>query len=78
MGAHNASDPFEILGYVIFFEYIFTLDEDMVSTPWWDEGKRFLKTGVAEMIMKSTLRREYTTTRSLFMNTLGVTLTEKE
>jgi hypothetical protein len=50
----------------------------MVSTPWWDEGKRFLKAGVVEMIMKSTLRREYTTTRLLFMNKLGVTLTEKE
>jgi hypothetical protein len=75
---YNVSDPFEILGSVIIFEFLFDLDEDIASTPWWDEGKRFLKAGVVEMIMQSTIRREYTTTRLSYMNNLGVTLTERE
>jgi len=75
---YNVSDPFEILGSVIIFEFLFDLDEEIAQTGWWDEGHRFLKAGVVGNILQNTIRREYTATRDVYLEKLGTTLSAEE
>jgi hypothetical protein len=54
----NSGDAFDILGSVIIFELLFNLDEAIAAAPWWDEGGRWMKAGIIEMILQATIRRE--------------------
>lgn len=74
----NVNDPFEVLGSVVFFEFLFTLDEEIAASSWWDDRFRFLKAGVVGMIMQSTIRREHSINRRLYVERLGTVLTENE
>ena len=75
---YNVSDPFEILGSVIFFEFLFDLDEEIASTSWWDGRKRFFRAGVVEVMMQTVIRREYTATRDTYTAKLGALLSRQE
>lgn len=76
----NVTDPFEILGSVIFFEFLFDLDEDVANSEWWDKRKRFLKVGVVGLIMQVTVQQEDTFTRDAYLKKVGkeLSLTEEE
>jgi hypothetical protein len=76
----NVTDPFEILGSVIFFEFLFDLDEDVANSEWWDKRKRFLKAGVVGLIMLATVQQEDTHTRQAYLKKVGkeLSLTEEE
>lgn len=55
----NVSDPFELLGSVIFFEFLFDLDEEIAGSRWWDtRSKRYLKAGVVGTILQNSIRGE--------------------
>eukprot|EP00980_Cylindrotheca_fusiformis_P030206 scaffold24532_cov157-Cylindrotheca_fusiformis.AAC.9 len=62
----NVTDPFEILGSVIFFEFLFDLDEEVANSQWWDKRKRFLKAGVVGLIIQYTVQQEDTHTREAY------------
>lgn len=74
----NVSDPFELLGSVIFFEFLINLDEEIVETKWWDDGKRFLKTGIVSCIMQNTIRRDITDTCEKYLEKMGKTMSPTE
>lgn len=63
----NVTDPFEILGSVIFFEFLFDLDEELANSIWFDRGKRFLKAGLVGLILQQTVQQEYSHTRDSYM-----------
>ena len=65
----NVSDPFELLGSVIFFEFLFGLDEEIADSRWWDtRGKRFLRAGVVGCIIQNTIRRERCQSSDVYLN----------
>ena len=74
----NVSDPFEILGSVIFFEFLFDLDEEIAASSWYDDEKRFIKAGVVEMCMQTNIRRERMRTKKTWTDWLDQTLAEAE
>jgi hypothetical protein len=51
---------------MIFFEFLFDLDEEIAGTDWWDEGNRFLKAGVLGMIMQKLLSEKVTACSSTY------------
>ena len=61
------TDPFDILGSVIFFEFLFDLDEELASSIWFDRGQRFLKAGLVGLIVQQTVQQDYTNTRDLYL-----------
>ena len=75
---YNVNDPFEVIGSVVFFEFLFTLDEEIAASSWWDDRFRFLKAGVVGIIMQSTIRREFSTSPKLYVERLGTVLTPNE
>lgn len=69
----NVRDPFELLGSVIFFEFLFGLDEEIASSRWWDTGtKRFLKVGVVGNILQINIGREYCNSSDNYLRKFGV------
>ncbi|CAJ1954615.1 unnamed protein product [Cylindrotheca closterium] len=63
----NVTDPFEILGSVIFFEFLFDLDEELANSIWFDRGSRFLKAGLVGLILQQTVQQENSHTRDTYM-----------
>jgi len=63
----NISDPFEIIGSVLFFEFLMDLDEELANTAWWDNGKRFFKAGVVGLILQSEVKEKNTVTKEAFL-----------
>jgi hypothetical protein len=74
----NVSDPFELLGSVIFFEFLFDLDEEIASTSWWDRNKRLLKAGIISTIMQNTIRRSILLDSETYLGKMGFTLSKAE
>ena len=74
----NVSDPFELLGSVIFFEFLINLDEEIAETQWWDNGNRFLKSGIISCIMQNTIRRDYVSSCEEYLEHMGKTLSDTE
>lgn len=64
----NVSDPFEILGAVLFFEFLFDLDEEIARSRWWDEDKRYIRAGVVGLILQSTIKQKESVTKAAFVN----------
>jgi len=62
----NVSDPFELLGSVIIFEFLIDLDEEFANSKWWDRGQRFLKAGLVGLILQQTLQQDSTNTRQSY------------
>lgn len=77
---YNVSDPFEILGSVIFFEFLFDLDEELANSQWFDRGKRFLRAGLVGLILQQTIQQEHTYTRDTFMKKIAseISMTDEE
>eukprot|EP00934_Nitzschia_sp_Nitz4_P006971 Nitzschia sp. Nitz4//scaffold174_size87051//69494//71894//NITZ4_005120-RA/size87051-snap-gene-0.116-mRNA-1//-1//CDS//3329538905//6961//frame0 len=74
----NVSDPFELLGSVIIFEFLFDLDEEIAGAPWWDGENRFLKAGIISIIIQNTIRRDSVEHTEAYFDMLGETLTPQE
>mmetsp|Transcript_25110 Transcript_25110/g.27667 ORF Transcript_25110/g.27667 Transcript_25110/m.27667 type:complete len:775 (+) Transcript_25110:170-2494(+) len=64
----NIADPFEIIGSVLFFSFLMDLDENIVCTTWFDDGKRFFKAGVVGLILQSTIEQKNTVTKKGFLD----------
>lgn len=75
---YNVSDPFELLGSVIFFEFLFNLDEEIARTSWWDGSKRLLKAGIISTIMQNTIRRSILLDSETYLRKMAFTLTKDE
>lgn len=75
---YNVSDPFELLGSVIFFEFLFDLDEEIARTSWWDKNARLLKAGIVSTIMQNTIRRSTLLDSTTYLDKMGGTLSDDE
>lgn len=76
---YNVSDPFELLGSVIFFEFLFGLDEEIASSRWWDtRTKRFIRAGVVQIIMQISIQREYCQSRTKYFDKFSAHYTAEE
>lgn len=75
---YNVSDPFELLGSVIFFEFLFDLDEEIAQASWWDRKKRYLKAGIVSSIIQNTIRRSIFADAETYVKKMGATLTKSE
>ena len=40
----------------MLFEFVYSIDESVVSSEWWDDNRRYLKAGTVEMIMSLFIR----------------------
>ena len=67
----NVSDPFEILGSVVFFEFLVDLDEDFANAYWWDEGKRWIRAGIISQLMQQIIGSEHTLSRKIYLEKYG-------
>jgi len=63
----NVSDPFEIAGSVLFFEFLLDMDEEIANTAWFDDGKRFFKAGVVGLILQSAVKQRDTVKKKAFL-----------
>lgn len=72
------SDPFEILGSVIFFEFLFDIDEEVASASWWDHRQRYLKTGLISTVLSNTIREDCLSNSKSYLDKMCATMTEAE
>ncbi len=75
---YNVSDPFEILGSVIFFQFVFDLDEEIARSSWWDGNKRLLRAGIISTILQNAIERSMLVDSHTYLTTMGKTLTKHE
>ena len=75
---YNVSDPFEVLGSLIFFEFLFNLDEEIAQSSWWDGDKRLLRAGIVSVILQNTIRRSTLVDADTFLKEIGKTLSQVE
>ena len=71
---YNVSDPFELLGSLIFFEFLFNLDEEIAESSWWDGDKRLLRAGIVSVILQNTIRRSTLVDADTYLKEMGKTL----
>lgn len=74
----NVSDPFELLGSVIFFEFLFDLDEAIAASIWWDPDNRFIRAGVIGTVLQETIRPRYMATRNKYIDKKSKVLSSQE
>lgn len=72
---YNVSDPFELLGSLIFFDFLFNLDEEIAQSSWWDGNKRLLRAGIVSIILQNTIRRSTLVDAETYLQEIGKTLT---
>lgn len=74
----NVSDPFELLGSVIFFQFLFDLDEEIAQSSWWDKNKRYLRAGILSNILQNTIQKSFFADSETYLRNMGASLTKDE
>jgi hypothetical protein len=62
------------LGSLIFFEFLFNLDEEIAQSSWWDGNKRLLRAGIVSIILQNTIRRSTLVDIDTYLQVMGKTL----
>jgi len=52
----NQASPTDVVLNALALEFVFKIDEEYAKSVWWDPNKRWLKAGIIEVAMQSTLR----------------------
>lgn len=73
----NISDPFEILGSLLFFEFLDDLDEDIARSAWWDADKRYIRAGVVGLILQSTVEQTASGTKKAFVKKFSSSMSKQ-
>jgi len=74
----NTIDAFNILSSVVVFELLLNLDEEIAASSWWDDGGRWMKAGIIEMILQQTIRREYNHSWDQYFSHFSQSLTKAQ
>jgi len=69
----NQASPTDVVLNALALEFVFKIDEEYAKSVWWDPNKRWLKAGIMEVAMQSTLRFRVLQSARLFSDHFGVT-----
>ena len=67
----NVENAFEILGAVVFFEFLVDLDETFANSGWWDKGKRWLRAGIISQMMQQIIDTDHTFSSKMYVERYG-------
>ena len=67
----HVENAFEILGAVVFFEFLVDLDETFATSGWWDKKKRWLRAGIISQMMQQIIATDHTFTSRMYVERYG-------